>query len=114
MGTYTNKATASASGLERDASVDVDSAESEHLLSLPLKEARECFERGYLAAQVARFGGNISRTASFVGMELSALHRKLKMLGLFDKKRGGDTSGDASEPADSNSDDAETPSAAAG
>ena len=92
----------------------VDSGESEHLLSLPLKEARECFERDYLAAQVARFGGNISRTASFVGMERSALHRKLKMLGLFDKKRGNDASADEDEAADGSSEDADTPSAAAG
>jgi len=60
--------------------------ETEHLLAMPLKEARERFERDYLAAQVGRFGGNISRTAEFVGMERSALHRKLKMLGLFEKK----------------------------
>lgn len=60
--------------------------DSEHLLSLPLKEARERFERDYLSAQVGRFGGNISRTAEFVGMERSALHRKLKSLGLFEKK----------------------------
>ena len=92
----------------------VDSGESEHLLSLPLKEARECFERDYLAAQVARFGGNISRTASFVGMERSALHRKLKMLGLFDKKRGNDAAADEDEAADGSSEDADTPSAAAG
>ncbi|MEM7290402.1 MAG: helix-turn-helix domain-containing protein, partial [Pseudomonadota bacterium] len=58
----------------------------EHLISLPLKEAREAFEREYLAAQVGRFGGNISRTAEFVGMERSALHRKLKSLGLTEKK----------------------------
>ena len=58
----------------------------EHLMSLPLKEAREAFERDYLAAQVGRFGGNVSRTAEFVGMERSALHRKLKSLGLTDKK----------------------------
>ena len=50
------------------------------LLGLPLREAREHFEREYLLAQVARFGGNISRTAGFVGMERSALHRKLKSL----------------------------------
>ena len=62
----------------------------EHIMSMPLKEAREAFERDYLAAQVGRFGGNISRTAEFVGMERSALHRKLKMLGLFDRKRKAD------------------------
>ncbi|WP_068312136.1 sigma-54-dependent transcriptional regulator [Polycladidibacter hongkongensis] len=54
----------------------------EELMSLPLREAREQFEREYLKAQVKRFGGNISRTAEFVGMERSALHRKLKSLGL--------------------------------
>ena len=52
------------------------------MLGLPLRDAREEFERQYLAAQVTRFGGNISRTASFVGMERSALHRKLKSLGV--------------------------------
>ncbi len=54
----------------------------EHLMSLPLREAREVFEREYLLAQINRFGGNISRTAEFVGMERSALHRKLKALGI--------------------------------
>lgn len=51
-------------------------------MGLPLKQARETFERDYLAAQVTRFGGNVSRTAEFIGMERSALHRKLKSLGL--------------------------------
>ncbi|NBN62123.1 response regulator [Microvirga tunisiensis] len=54
----------------------------DHLMSVPLREAREIFERDYLQAQIKRFGGNISRTAEFVGMERSALHRKLKSLGL--------------------------------
>lgn len=54
----------------------------EHLMSLPLRDAREIFEREYLIAQINRFGGNISRTAEFVGMERSALHRKLKSLGV--------------------------------
>ena len=52
------------------------------VMGLPLREAREIFERQYLASQIDRFGGNISRTASFVGMERSALHRKLKSLGV--------------------------------
>ena len=52
------------------------------LMALPLREAREVFEREYLIAQIGRFGGNISKTASFVGMERSALHRKLKLLGV--------------------------------
>ena len=54
----------------------------EHLMGLPLRDAREMFEREYLVAQISRFGGNISRTAEFVGMERSALHRKLKALGI--------------------------------
>ena len=54
----------------------------EDMLALPLREAREAFERDYLQAQIERFGGNISRTAAFIGMERSALHRKLKTLGL--------------------------------
>ena len=57
--------------------------------SLPLREAREIFEREYLIAQINRFGGNISRTAHFVGMERSALHRKLKSLGVTTISRGG-------------------------
>ncbi|MEJ0012837.1 MAG: sigma-54 dependent transcriptional regulator [Bauldia sp.] len=57
-------------------------AGGEHLMSMPLRDAREIFEREYLTAQVNRFGGNISRTAEFVGMERSALHRKLKSLGV--------------------------------
>ena len=55
---------------------------AEHIMALPLREARELFEREYLGAQINRFGGNISRTAEFVGMERSALHRKLKTLGI--------------------------------
>lgn len=54
----------------------------EYLMALPLRDAREAFERDYLSAQINRFGGNISRTAEFVGMERSALHRKLKTLGI--------------------------------
>lgn len=61
---------------------NLPSSGGEHLMSLPLREARESFERDYLQAQIKRFGGNISRTAEFVGMERSALHRKLKTLGL--------------------------------
>jgi two-component system nitrogen regulation response regulator NtrX len=57
-------------------------AGGERLMSLPLREAREIFEREYLNAQIARFSGNISRTAEFIGMERSALHRKLKLLGI--------------------------------
>ena len=60
------------------------------IMGLPLRDAREMFEREYLLAQVTRFGGNISRTANFIGMERSALHRKLKLLGVH---------GHAGEPA---------------
>ena len=61
-------------------SVDVE--RNAEIMSLPLRDAREMFEREYLLAQVERFGGNISHTAQFVGMERSALHRKLKSLGV--------------------------------
>ena len=54
----------------------------ERIIALPLRDAREVFEREYLSSQIVRFGGNISRTATFIGMERSALHRKLKSLGL--------------------------------
>jgi len=60
---------------------------SAEMMSLPLREARELFERDYLLAQVSRFGGNISRTAAFIGMERSALHRKLKSLGLSEPEQ---------------------------
>lgn len=56
--------------------------DDDRIIAMPLRDAREHFEREYLQAQIDRFGGNISRTASFVGMERSALHRKLKSLGL--------------------------------
>jgi two-component system nitrogen regulation response regulator NtrX len=63
------------------------------IMGTPLREAREAFEREYLRAQIRRFSGNISRTAAFIGMERSALHRKLKALGLSDDvgdEAGGD------------------------
>jgi len=60
---------------------------SDEIMTLPLREAREMFEREYLMAQVVRYGGNISRTADFVGMERSALHRKLKSLGVTTDSR---------------------------
>jgi two-component system nitrogen regulation response regulator NtrX len=59
------------------------------VMALPLREAREMFEREYLLAQITRFGGNVSRTASFIGMERSALHRKLKALGVVTLDRNG-------------------------
>ncbi|WP_375619457.1 MULTISPECIES: sigma-54-dependent transcriptional regulator [unclassified Bartonella] len=60
--------------------LQMDSDES--IMDLPLREARELFEKRYLVAQIGRLGGNISRTAEFIGMERSALHRKLKALGV--------------------------------
>ncbi|MBB4082938.1 two-component system nitrogen regulation response regulator NtrX [Brevundimonas lenta] len=63
---------------------------AERIIALPLREAREVFEREYLAAQIMRFGGNISRTAAFIGMERSALHRKLKSLGVSPARGGED------------------------
>ena len=61
-----------------------DAAKS--IMGTPLREARETFEREYLRVQIRRFSGNISRTATFIGMERSALHRKLKSLGLAEAK----------------------------
>lgn len=63
----------------------------EQIISLPLREARERFEREYLMAQIARFAGNISRTAAFIGMERSALHRKLKALNVTTNGRSETT-----------------------
>lgn len=60
------------------------------VISLPLREARETFESRYLASQIRRFDGNISRTAQFVGMERSALHRKLKQLGISEPTKQND------------------------
>ena len=66
---------------------------TERTIALPLREAREVFEREYLAAQIMRFGGNISRTAAFIGMERSALHRKLKSLGVSPSRGGEEDEG---------------------
>jgi two-component system nitrogen regulation response regulator NtrX len=68
--------------LPKDFSGEDSVSDSRKMISLPLREAREMFEREYLNSQIMRFGGNISRTASFIGMERSALHRKLKSLGV--------------------------------
>jgi two-component system nitrogen regulation response regulator NtrX len=68
--------------------ISTDGVGGEHLMSLSLRDAREIFEREYLLAQVTRFGGNISRTAEFIGMERSALHRKLRVLGVTSNERG--------------------------
>jgi len=67
------------------------------IMGTPLREAREEFEREYLRVQIRRFSGNISRTAAFIGMERSALHRKLKALGLTEG--GRDEEGEGDEPA---------------
>ncbi len=67
---------------------NMDPKANGELVAMPLREAREQFERSYLQAQLQRFGGNISRTAGFVGMERSALHRKLKTLGLQSDDHG--------------------------
>ncbi|MEM9709738.1 MAG: sigma-54 dependent transcriptional regulator [Pseudomonadota bacterium] len=74
-----------------DASPDTAGRMALHgsLATLPLREAREVFEREYLLTQINRFGGNISRTASFVGMERSALHRKLKSLNVVTSSKAG-------------------------
>ena len=61
---------------------EINNENSENSLSIPLKEAREIFEKEYLTTQLKKFDGNISKTADFIGMERSALHRKLKGLGI--------------------------------
>jgi two-component system nitrogen regulation response regulator NtrX len=66
------------------------------LMGVPLREARESFEREYLRIQIRRFSGNISKTAGFIGMERSALHRKLKILGMGERKEGDDNEGEDS------------------
>lgn len=63
----------------------IRSEHSREIMSLPLREAREVFERQYLDAQLVRFGGNVSRTAAFIGMERSALHRKIKSLRVVER-----------------------------
>lgn len=74
------------------------------LATLPLREAREAFEREYLLTQINRFGGNISRTASFVGMERSALHRKLKSLGVVTSNKSGGRMAHADDDMDQEED----------
>jgi len=70
------------SGSDQPSAGNAGAIGAERIIALPLREARELFEREYLNAQILRFGGNISRTANFIGMERSALHRKLKSLGV--------------------------------
>ena len=74
---------------------------SAEIMTMGLREARGTFERQYLTAQLVRFGGNISRTAAFIGMERSALHRKLKALGISDSeaRRRGEESAPVGDEA---------------
>ena len=83
------RADAMPSEIGADAPATLRWENSGEIMALPLRDAREMFEREYLNAQVSRFDGNISRTAKFIGMERSALHRKLKSLGVHngDKQR---------------------------
>lgn len=82
------KVSGHAAGVAHESSAD--------FMSVPLREAREIFEKEYLSSQLRRFGGNISKTAQFVGMERAALHRKLKQLGISTngKQNEGDNAGD--------------------
>ena len=95
LGGDDKNATISAEMIPADAgasqSVMSGSKDSTEIMTLSLRDARERFEKEYLEAQVNRFGGNISRTASFVGMERSALHRKLKSLGIHNSERVKET-----------------------
>lgn len=75
--------------------ISAENTGAQDLVHLPLREAREIFERDYLLAQIQRFGGNISKTAQFVGMERSALHRKMKSLGVFSEEGRGESESEA-------------------
>lgn len=74
--------------MEATGEAEQESVVNGAIMGAPLREARENFEREYLRVQIKRFSGNISRTASFIGMERSALHRKLKLLGLTEEREG--------------------------
>jgi two-component system nitrogen regulation response regulator NtrX len=88
---------------EEDANSDLSSLPIDPNLSkLPLRDARECFERDYLLLQINRFNGNISKTASFVGMERSALHRKLKSLNIVTNLKTGSRVAEILEDEDDN------------
>lgn len=73
-----------------DPSNAAGSSPASAIMGAPLREAREAFEREYLRVQIRRFSGNISRTAHFIGMERSALHRKLKILGMVEDRESGE------------------------
>ena len=66
----------------KEDNIDNSEEKNKSMMNLPIKDARKNFEKQYLISQVNRFGGNISKTANFIGMERSALHRKLKTLGV--------------------------------
>ena len=68
--------------MSSSSSLNSDNEKVKNSFSFPLKEARENFEKNYLTSQLKKFKGNISKTADFIGMERSALHRKLKSLGI--------------------------------
>ena len=70
---------------ENDVNLDSNNLSEQNVISLPLKNARKVFEKNYLQSQINRFDGNISKTAAFIGMERSALHRKLKQLGITEE-----------------------------
>lgn len=72
---------------EKHQVVQIPDETSNAIMSMPLREAREIFEKQYLMTQISRFGGNISKTAAFIGMERSALHRKLKLLGIHSDEK---------------------------
>ena len=72
---------------ENDKTEIIDELQSKNVISLPLRNARKIFEKNYLQSQINRFNGNISKTAAFIGMERSALHRKLKQLGITEEEK---------------------------
>ena len=86
--------------LTSSATASMDPMSEPNFVSMPLRDARERFERAYLGAQLERFGGNISRTANFIGMERSALHRKLKALGLQGDGSSSDSAAGDSQASD--------------
>ncbi|GGE42896.1 nitrogen assimilation response regulator NtrX [Actibacterium pelagium] len=89
LGDGTNEISAAELPAQKGQNAGEEVTLSAAVASLPLREAREVFEREYLLSQINRFGGNISRTATFVGMERSALHRKLKSLGVVTSTKSG-------------------------
>ena len=72
---------------DNNAAEKLDDFQNKNVISLPLRNARKLFEKNYLQSQINRFDGNISKTAAFIGMERSALHRKLKQLGITEEEK---------------------------